>query len=203
MESFDLDINNYNLEELLNVFNLGVNFDKDSLIKARTFMHKTHPDKSGLTKEYFLFFRKAYNVISNLYHFKCKKSQQVVKQEYLVERDESKNILLKKFEGMKKNKFNDWFNEMFENTKVGDSNIDNGYGDWLKSENDMYKTKRVATNNFGEEFEKHKTKCKQLVKRKEIGDGVNNVGWSLEREEDIEDMDRICEMLLFPEEAFG
>ena len=78
MADYDLDINNYNLEELLNVFNLKVGFNKEDLNKARIFMHKTHPDKSRLAKEYFLFFRKAYNVISNLYYFKCKKEHHVV-----------------------------------------------------------------------------------------------------------------------------
>ena len=56
MSEIDLDIKNYNLNELLDLFNLPYNFTKQDLKQAIKIVYKMHPDKSGLDKEYFMFF---------------------------------------------------------------------------------------------------------------------------------------------------
>ena len=50
--NIDLNINNYDLKDLLNLFQLDYNFTKDELKKAKKVVLKTHPDKSGLDKDY-------------------------------------------------------------------------------------------------------------------------------------------------------
>ena len=60
MSDFDLNITNYNVEDILNLFNLPYNFDKTELKNAKQIALKTHPDKSGLDKEIFMFFMKAF-----------------------------------------------------------------------------------------------------------------------------------------------
>ena len=69
MSELDLNIHNYDLRDLLNLFKLPVNFDGDDL-KSQLMMLKTHPDKSNLDKKYFLFFQKAYNKVKQVYEFK-------------------------------------------------------------------------------------------------------------------------------------
>jgi hypothetical protein len=67
MESLDLDIDNYNLPDILSLFNLPTLFNEDDLKRAKLAVLKTHPDKSRLPKEYFLFFTKAYRIVHQIY----------------------------------------------------------------------------------------------------------------------------------------
>ena len=67
MESLDLNIDNYNLPDILALFNLPTLFNENDLKRAKLAVLKTHPDKSQLPKEYFLFFTKAYRIIHQIY----------------------------------------------------------------------------------------------------------------------------------------
>lgn len=67
MESIDLNIDNYNLPDILALFNLPTLFNDEDLKRAKLAVLKTHPDKSQLPKEYFLFFTKAYRILHQIY----------------------------------------------------------------------------------------------------------------------------------------
>lgn len=67
MESLDLNIENYNLPDILDLFNLPTLFNDQDLKRAKTMVLKTHPDKSNLSKDYFLFFTKAYRIVHQIY----------------------------------------------------------------------------------------------------------------------------------------
>lgn len=67
METLDLNIDNYNLPDILALFNLPTLFNEEDLKRAKLAVLKTHPDKSKLPKEYFLFFTKAYRIIFQIY----------------------------------------------------------------------------------------------------------------------------------------
>ena len=67
MESLDLNIDNYNLPDILALFNLPTLLNEEDLKRARVAVLKTHPDKCQLPKEYFLFFTKAYRIIHQIY----------------------------------------------------------------------------------------------------------------------------------------
>jgi hypothetical protein len=67
MDSLDLNIDNYNLPDILALFNLPTLFNEDDLKRAKLAVLKTHPDKSQLPKEYFLFFTKAYRIVHQIY----------------------------------------------------------------------------------------------------------------------------------------
>jgi hypothetical protein len=67
MESLDLNIDNYNLPDILALFNLPTLFNEGDLKRAKLAVLKTHPDKSNLPKEYFLFFTKAYRIVHQIY----------------------------------------------------------------------------------------------------------------------------------------
>ena len=58
MDNLDLDINNYNLEDLLRLFKLEYQFTAEHLKKAKRQALQMHPDKSGLDMKYFLFLEK-------------------------------------------------------------------------------------------------------------------------------------------------
>jgi len=52
----DLDISHYNLDDILNLFHIPMNFDENNLKMAKSIVLKTHPDKSKLDPKYFLFY---------------------------------------------------------------------------------------------------------------------------------------------------
>ena len=92
--SLDLDLDNYDLEDLLSLFKIPYNFGKDELKSAKRTVLQMHPDKSKLPKEYFLFFSSAYKVIYSIHQFRSK-SDCPKSTEYVVEEDKEKALLLR------------------------------------------------------------------------------------------------------------
>ena len=63
----DLNIDNYDLNDILALFKIPYDFDENDLKAAKKIVLKTHPDKSGLGSEYFLFYSKAYKVLFSVF----------------------------------------------------------------------------------------------------------------------------------------
>ncbi len=160
-ENLDLNIQNYNLNDLLNLFKLNTNFTEEDLKNAKKIVLKTHPDKSKLDKKYFLFFSSAYKILFQLYNFKNRIESK--NTEYYVEEDENNKLLIEKV--LKKDNFNEWFNKEFEKLNIKEN--DNGYEEWLKSEENMdYRT--TTKNNMERDIYEKKKELRSIVKREEI-----------------------------------
>jgi hypothetical protein len=160
MEELDLHIENYNLKELLVLFNLDYDFNIDDLKKAKKIVLMTHPDKSGLDKEYFLFFTSAYKLIYNLYDFRYKSTNNNTK--YILEKNEDNEKLLNAYNIQNKPDFNKWFNNMFETSQIPDLNKSAGYGSWLVSDEDI-ETQIATKNTMNSIIEDKKTKMRSLI----------------------------------------
>ena len=66
--SHNLDISKYTFYELLDLFELDhQNITVEDLKRAKKKVLYMHPDKSRLGPEYFLFYKKAFSVIVNMY----------------------------------------------------------------------------------------------------------------------------------------
>ena len=155
----DLDIDNYDLMDILNLFKLKYNFDKNDLKQAKLMALKTHPDKSKLDMKYFLFFSKAYNIVLKIYKFRNKKFQNAEKKEYIkteMEDNEKKNLMMKLNKFKNANEFNVWFNDVFEKIKVKNEEMDSGYGNWFTSDEDINNETAKNMSEFKEIFEKKK-----------------------------------------------
>ena len=59
MESLDLDIQNYDLEDILGLFKINGQLAEQELKRAYKMYLRTHPDKSGLDARVFRFFKQA------------------------------------------------------------------------------------------------------------------------------------------------
>ena len=128
MNKVDLNIDNYSYENILELFHLDYNFDMNELKNAKKIVLQTHPDKSKLPKEYFLFYSKAYKMLYYVYEFRLK-SKKSEHDEYVNMTNETSESNVELINQMnKKEKFNSWFNRLFE--KYYDKNED-GHGDWL------------------------------------------------------------------------
>ena len=184
--SDDLNIENYKLEEILNLFNLPYDFNDSDLKAAYRIALKTHPDKSGLDNEYFRFYMKAYKIVEKIFYFRKKKKKSNYDTVYNSNEEnisKDKAVLLHALNGKSVNEFNSWFNEMFEKVKVHDGETDNGYDNWIKNNNIEETNEKVSLSEFGQIFEKKKTECKALVKHNDISEiSTNNGGYNLSRE---------------------
>ena len=181
MNDLDLNIQNYDLEDVLNLFKLNYQFTEQNLKQAYKTVLKTHPDKSGLDKEVFLFFKQAYSVLSKIYQFRNRKKECAHQQDYSADVDAEKALLLQKLDGKSVKDFNKWFNTMFEKTKVSDNAVDNGYGDWYKN-GEVENQKQVGLQDMEGEFEKRKNQCKALIVQKDLMEMGSNSGYNLSRD---------------------
>ena len=174
----DLDINNYDYEDILKLFNVSAQFNAEDLKSAKKKVLASHPDKSGLDKSYFLFFSSAYKILFNIYNFREKHSSLTnlnnYNENYNAEKDEMNALLIHKITKNKSSaQFNTWFNEQFESFKLTNEYEANGYGDWLTnnettSTETMEKCKDLNSMNKIIEEKKQILRTHNLVKKREI-----------------------------------
>ena len=179
MNKVDLNIDNYSYEDILELIHLDYNFGLDELKNAKKIVLQTHPDKSKLQKEYFLFYSKAYKMLYYVYEFrlKSKKNEHDEYANMTNEKNESNAELINQMN--KKEKFNVWFNRLFE--KYYDKD-ENGYGEWLSQED---KNEEPKINNMREMNAYIETK-KQTLSNEQ----------SLIKQEFIQDLPSQCSNLL-------
>ena len=185
-DEFDLDIENYELEDILNLFKLQYNFIEADLKKAYRIALKLHPDKSKLSGDYFRFYMKAYKIVEKVFYFRTQRKKSKYDTIYNAKEtdvDDDKAILLHSLNGKSIQEFNQWFNKMFEKVKVKDEEDDTGYSSWIKNNKmDDDDNEKVALSDFGRAFEAKKTECKALVKHQGVREMGENDGYNLVRE---------------------
>jgi hypothetical protein len=162
--SHNLNIQLYKLTELLNLFNLTYNISTDDLKRAKRIVLKTHPDKSGLGAEYFLFYKKAFDIIVKFYENQQKQNQVVSTEERNYEPININNInksTVKKVTSvineMSPEEFNAKFNRLFDdNMSV---KVNNTRNEWFTKDDPSYHVDGdVNKQNMGIMFEKIKEK---------------------------------------------
>lgn len=167
INSLDLDLDNYSLEDIYHLFNIdGGYLSEQSLKSAKQIVLKMHPDKSHLDAKYFLFFSKAYKRLFSIYEFQNKSAKKQYKDEDFFD-EGNKNILNNMFEKNKNLKdptnFNSWFNQAFEKHRIDNPN-EQGYGDWLKSNDDFISiNENVTKGNMNEVFEQKKKQIQAMT----------------------------------------
>ena len=159
----DLDITHYDLESLVNLFKIPIHFTEEHLKDAKKIVLATHPDKSRLDKEYFLFFSKAYKILYQIHQFKCKSTKRNVQEyselKYSDTRQDNEFDKQNTIDTLSKsNDFIKTFNTLFEKHYVDNSH---GYGDWLASQEDIH-------NVSQKDFDALKDQTRDIVVRQEI-----------------------------------
>ena len=113
----DLNLANYTVKELLEMFGLDSSSGRAELQAAKRLALSTHPDKSGLPKEHFDFFWKAYQVIESIFP-----SQR--------ETNRSSSTEIPAASLTMDDGFVEKFNRTFEECCATETT---GHGDWLKA----------------------------------------------------------------------
>jgi len=160
MESLDLDVATYSLDDLYRLFHLSpdIELTEAEMKAAKRITLKTHPDKSGLDAKYFLFFSQAYkrlhSIYSNTHRFLENREMSLQTREVQDMDDTDKTQLsqfFRKNPQLKKDatKFNAWFNREFMQCSEPMYAADQGHGDWLKSSQDIPDT-QISKDTFQE-----------------------------------------------------
>lgn len=176
--NIDFNLDNYELTDILKLFNLNYSFDIDDLKIAKKIVLQMHPDKSGLDKEYFLFYSKAFRIIKGIYDFRNKKKEAVLndntKTTYLADTDEDNGNkqLVDKLLKNENLEFNKWFNEAFEKINIVEEERKNGYGEWFKSDEDI-DTDITTYSMMHQKISEKKAAMSALAKREDLTAGSN------------------------------
>lgn len=170
----DFNLDNYDLQDLLNLFNLNYNFTNDDFKISKKLVMQMHPDKSGLDKKYFLFYCKALRIVKNIYDFKNKKHNNLDNNnkniEYLTGNDEDtgKKLLVENLLKKDNEFFHEWFNKTFDQINIVDDERKEGYGDWFKSDEDIDVIENITQNKLHEKIQAKKNHLSTLIKIEDI-----------------------------------
>tara|TARA_B100000424_G_scaffold267453_1_gene260376 strand:- start:8917 stop:9795 length:879 start_codon:yes stop_codon:yes gene_type:complete len=184
MNNLDLDINNYNLNDILRLFKLSTDFTGNDMKRAKKMVLMTHPDKSKLSPDVFLFYSKAYKILFYVYNFR-KRAESEGDTEYTPDIENVKKSLgeeerIKKFTSS--NDFNKKFNEIFESNRMADDDNDSGYTEWFKSDNDINTDKATNVSQMNSIIENKKKQVRELVVHEDFSALGENSNYDLTRE---------------------
>ena len=174
----DLNINNYSQKELYKLFGIQDNtsLTKNIMKICKKTVLKTHPDKSKIDSKYFIFFSQAYKRLFAIYEFQNKSDSSEIKVQVADDTDVYQkdnaialNNLFEQNKDLKKtSNFNEWFNEQFEKHKI-EGESQSGYGDWLKSDENVENITKINQSNLSSEIEKRKKQQQSLTEYKGVG----------------------------------
>ena len=148
--SHNLDIYSYSFQEVLDLFQLTKQISETDIKRAKLVALKTHPDKSGLPPQYFLFYKKAYDIILEYYR-NSQKTQAIVPEknpEYSTGQNPIRSVqhTISKTKDIKQ--FNNRFNELYE-ANMKPANIKSEKYEWFKEEKPAYDNINSITSVSG------------------------------------------------------
>jgi len=181
-KSHNLDIHMYSLKELLGLFNTDYNLSEADIKRAKKQVLMTHPDKSKLPAEYFLFYKKAFDVVVNFYKNQNRQNQDmsvgntIYKPSSVSDTNNSNTSqITSAINKIEKQEFQDKFNKLFESNMV--KKTDNQRNEWFSKNEPIFEhSDNVNSNNMGQVFDKMKQQQSGMVKYKGVENLVVNSG---------------------------
>jgi len=173
MNQHHLDIREYSLHEIFELFKIPSNgqITLEHMKQAKKITLQMHPDKSRLPDSYFLFYKKAFEIIAAYYENQNKTSQIVpkeheIKYEDLAE-DINKTEIAKQIQKRTAEKnFQKTFNDLFE--KNMREKIDPTKNEWFTKEEALFQdigvVKNVSQMNASLEKIKEKTNAMSVYR---------------------------------------
>lgn len=171
----NLNIHMYSLDEVLGLFELNYQISVEDLKRAKKKVLMLHPDKSKLSAEYFLFYKKAFEIVVKFYDNQNRQNQVVQNAEYspLNTNGFNKSSIKKVTETIQElapEKFQDKFNELFENNMA--KKPDTAKNQWFQNDEPTYQIEQnVNASNMADALERIKQKNHAMVNYR----GVENL----------------------------
>ena len=159
LSNHNLDISSYTFDEILDIFNLSYEINENDIKSAKKKVLMMHPDKSKLPPEYFLFYKKALDIVANYYINHNKINISITPDKLIYNKDNenyNKNIK-NKISEMKNKEFSKVFNDLFEKNVVKKNTTKN---DWFKDETTDYSINEdVNKSNMNSVFDNIRKKA--------------------------------------------
>jgi len=192
-EIHNLNIHMYSLDELLGLFDLNYNMTQTELRNAKRRVLMLHPDKSKLPPEYFLFYKKAFEVVVQFYENNNKQNQSMTEEAttYQPLTNGLNKATIQKVATvageMAPKEFQNKFNELFEKNMA--AKPDASKNEWFTKDEPVYKTEEaVSSKNMGQVFENMKQKTAELVKYRGVQEIDRSGGTRLYEDDDENDI---------------
>lgn len=136
----NLNIYMYSFDEILDLFDLTYNITAEDMKRAKKTVLMTHPDKSQLSSDYFLFYKKAFDMVLTYYQNQTKQHQAVTKEntQYQVPVENHSSQIKSTIQEIKPEVFQQTFNELFEKN-MGSAPQKTDKNDWFYKEEPIYK----------------------------------------------------------------
>lgn len=175
IKAHNLNIHMYKLNEILDLFGLSYDIGMDDLKRAKKVVLMTHPDKSKLGPEYFLFYKKAFDIVVQFYENQTKQNRLVPKEDIKYQTvnpsgydKNSSNKIKNTINKMPTNEFQKRFNELFEENMSSKPDISKN--DWFTKDDTMYQVpENVNSKNIGQVFQRFKDENSNVVLSKYRG----------------------------------
>lgn len=169
----NLNINMYSLDELLGLFDLKYNMTLEDLRRAKKSVLMLHPDKSKLSPDYFLFYKKAFDIVVQYFNTEHKTNQPVTEEnsQYKPLESQYNKSTVQKVKTMVNempvSEFQNKFNQLFEENMV--LKPDQNKNEWFKKDEPIFKTsEQVSSKNMGKVFDGFKQQSADLIRYKGV-----------------------------------
>jgi hypothetical protein len=193
---FDLNVNNYDFNEILHLFNLKLDSEisQEDLKSAKSKVLSMHPDKSKLSSGYFIFYKKAFEILVQYYQ-----SQPNVKIKTIIDDSEiiydtdnegrRTNEIKKQLKKMDKSHFSKYFNDLYNENMIDKEQLkkrverNRWFKDLLPQSTNVQMSENV--DNCIEEFKRRNTGG-QICKYSEIQSNNHASGSEIYHDDDDE-----------------
>jgi hypothetical protein len=182
--AYSLNIRDYSLEETFALFHLDSSKINHITIydlkKAKQVCLSMHPDKSHLSSDYFLFYKKAFDIIAQHYNNYHKVDQEVTTKNtnYTYIDQEHVRQIKSKLENMTNKKFSEVFNQLFNDNMIEKVEDKNG---WFKDEKNVCDINIENAKNLNENIELYKESHNNnsIIKSNKVKSIKPSIGTSL------------------------
>lgn len=170
-QTYNLDIHEYSLDDLFNLFEIPYTTEirKEHIRIAKQKVIMSHPDKSRLPPEYFIFYKKAFEMIVHYYESQNRTDQVVPtvssKETELIydpiHSSHNINTNISASSASTSKVFNKKFNELFEANEMMDK-PDTNKNEWFRQEENPFAQYSVNnTSQINQTLEKIKQQDKE------------------------------------------
>jgi hypothetical protein len=168
----NLNIQSYTLDELLSLFELPKTPSLNDMKRAKRQVLMVHPDKSKLSPEYFLFYKKAFDIVVQYYE-ETNKQNKIINEKTDTEYDISSidtnhdKSLAKTINSIEKKQFQTTFNQLFETNMINKEEQERkkSQHEWFAKNDPLYDiSETVSVKNMGQVIENVKKQNQHIIK---------------------------------------
>jgi hypothetical protein len=173
----NLNIHMYSFTELLELFNLPEKPTIEDMKRAKKQVLMVHPDKSKLPPEYFLFYKKAFDVVVQFYESNNKQNQKMDENTTKYDPTTGTEIITKTINDMPKETFQNKFNELFEENMINKEEQEKirQRNEWFSKNDPLYQiNETVSSKNMGEVINNIKKTNHAVIRYEGVQEFQNN-----------------------------